>query len=829
MSTSQNLKSIFLTWVLPIVVGLIVIYTYFSPILGGKVIEQDDILLGYAKSHQSSEFREQTGEEPFWTDAMFGGMPTFQLSVSYPNNWLGQAQELFATLFGRTSWIYIFPIMLICFFVMGRSFEVNHWLSLLGALAFVFSAFFIISFGAGHVSKVRTAIYIPIIISGVVLTYRGWWKAGAISTALGFGLSILSNHFQVTFYTLLLAICIGIVYLIDHLRKKQAGLFVKRTLILAAAGILGAAPNFGNLWTTMSYTQETIRGGNSLQDPNASNDKPEEGLSWDYAMAWSYGKAESLNLFIPFFSGGGAKETYTGTKTHDQLTGILSQQGMSKKQAEEMANQYAGSMLYWGDQSLVNGAYYVGASMVFLFVLGLLIIPATMRNWILAASLLSLFMAWGQNFEFFNRLLFNYLPLYNKFRVPSMALVMLFFLIPLTGILGLKEITGNTLSKAVLKKRALQSLYITGGLALFVALLGSSLFDLSGPRDEQLFQQGFSEDMLFGDRASLLRTSALKSLLFVGLVFGCVWLFITEKIKQSHLAIALLVIVSIDLIPYDRDQLGTEDFATQQNIEAAFAPSQADLQILNDPDLHYRVWNTTASLTSDSYTSYHHKSMGGYHGAKLSRYQDLIEYQLSKGNMACFNMLNAKWVITQDKQGNKQAQRNPQACGNAWFVNEVSMVESPYAEMQALSDFNPQSTAIVDQSFSDYVKNLSVPDSSSQNTIKLTNYSPKELSYQAQVSDKEALAVFSEVYYNAPGQEWHAYIDGEEQDFIRVNYLNRALKIPQGKHEVVFKFIPKTYIMGEKINLAASILLVVGLLVLIYLSVKESKEKQNVE
>lgn len=828
MFQTSDFKNFFFSSILPILVGLVVIYTYFSPILKGKVIEQDDIMMGYAKSHQVNEYREKTGKEAFWTQAMFSGMPTFQLSIQYPNNWLGSIQQFFGYIFGQTSWLYIFPLMLIGFFIMARSFDVSPWLSLFGALAFAFSAFFIISFAAGHVSKVRTAAYIPVIAMGIILTYRGWWKSGFVATALGIGLSILSNHFQITFYTLLIILCIGIVYLINYIREKQVSLFLKRTLLLFVAGFIGAAPNIGNLWTTMSYTKETIRGGNTqLQETKDSDLTGDKGLSWQYAMSWSYGKAETLNLFIPFFTGGGAKETYEGTETFERLTTIMQQQGMNPSQAEKTANQYAGSILYWGDQSLVNGAYYVGAGMVFLFVLGLLLIKGPTKTWIVAGSVLSVLMAWGMNFEFFNRILFEYLPLYNKFRVPSMTLVILFFLIPLTAVLGLKEIMDKSYSKEHLKKKLLLSFYITGGLALLIALIGSSLFDLSSPRDQQFIQQGFSEDLLINDRAALLRSSAFKSLLFVTITFGLVWLFITNKIKKPVFTISLLVVLLIDLIPYNLDQLGKDEFVTQKSLKSGFTATPADQTILNDPDPHFRVWNSTASLTSDSYTSYYHKSVAGYHGAKLARYQDLIENQLSKNNMACFNMLNTKWVIVKNNQGGRQAQMNNRACGNAWFVNQIKWVDSPAEEMAAMDNFDPMNTVIIDKTFTDYVGKINSSDSGVVNTIELTNYDPKHLQYQATVSSPEALAVFSEIYYDAPGQQWHAYIDGKEVEHIRVNYLLRALKIPQGKHQIEFKFIPKTYIMGEKIDLFASILLFGTIIVLIFLGSRNYFKKSG--
>ncbi|MGB0175879.1 MAG: hypothetical protein ACPF9D_01855, partial [Owenweeksia sp.] len=570
MSKAFDFKPLFSNWLFPIIILLIINYLYFLPVLSGKVIEQDDIMLGYAKSKEIRDYRESHDDEPLWTNAMFSGMPTFQLSTAYPNNWLGGIQNLFATIFGQNSWVYIFPLMLISFFLTARSYKVNPYISALGAFAFAFSSFFIISFAAGHVAKVRTAAYIPALIMGVMLTYKGKERSGFCITALAIGLSVVSNHFQITFYNGLILLCMAVIFLIQFAKESKLPLFVRRSVILIAAAILGIAPNVGNLWSTLSYTQETIRGGNSRLEEEAGKETGKKGLDYDYAMMWSYGKTETLNLFIPFISGGGAKESYDGTATYDRLTSIFSQQGMSRQKAAETANQYTGSILYWGDQSLVNGAYYVGAVMVFLFVLGLFIIDPVTRNWILAASILSVLMAWGKNLEFFNRFLFENMPLYNKFRIPSMSLVIMFFTIPLASVLGLQKVIDNSVPKDTLKKKLLYSLYITGGLALFIALLGPSLFSLESPRDSQFVNQGFSLDMLLDDRESLMRSSAFSSLLFVVLSFGAIWLFVIDKLKLNMLLVVLFVLAGFDLITYDRDQLGSEDFVTEKKAEAQF-------------------------------------------------------------------------------------------------------------------------------------------------------------------------------------------------------------------------------------------------------------------
>jgi len=591
--------------------------------------------------------------------------------------------------------------------------------------------------------------------------------------------------------------------------------WILRSALLLGAAVVGIGPNVGNLWSTYAYTKATMRGGHSdltpIADSAAAPAAKAEGLDFDYAMSWSYGISESLNLFIPNMMGGGLKQDYEGTETYTTLEGIFKQQGMGGARLNETVNQYAGSFLYWGDQSMVNGAYYLGAVVVFLFVLGLVTLRGATLHWVVAAVAISLILAWGRNFELINRFIFDHIPLYNKFRVPSMALIISFLAIPYLGFVGLQQWISGDLTADQKQRKLLLAAGISGGIALTLALIGPALFSLEGLNDAKLAEQGFDLSVLEEDRASLMRSSAWRSLLFVLAAAGLLWFHLKGRIKSSALGFALIALVAADQWTFDRDQLGSDDFVSDREFRSAFVPSPADEFILKDSDIHYRVYNTTSGLTSDSYTSYFHKSVGGYHGAKLARYQDLIERQLSQGNIAAFSMLNTKWIIMQDQQtGVMQAQPNMSACGNAWFPAEVRQVANADEAMAALGQFDPMQTAIVEQGEqAERLMNSEVPDSTAR--ITLTKYDPKVMTYAVQGLTKNSTAVFSEIFYEVPGQRWIATADGVEIPVARVNYVLRAAVIPAGTKEVQFTFVPETYKVGSTIDGVFSVLLLASL------------------
>ena len=817
----ENYLPVLKTWILPMVILLGINVAFLSPAyFGGDVLDQDDIKLGYAKSKEIRDYRAETGEEPLWTNAMFSGMPATQISTKYDGNIFQYLTDIVRAVGGTNSSTYIIFYLMIAAFIGLRGIGVNHWLSTIGGFAYGYSGFFIIGYAAGHNAKVNTAAFIPLMILALLLVFeKKNWRA-FILMAVFAGLSIHRNHFQITYYAGIFMAIIWVVYLIQYAKEKALPAFAKYTGLVALAGVLAIGPNIANIWSTKVYTSESMRGGKSELTQKNQN-QGEGGLSYDYAMSWSTGIYETLALVIPNAAGGGMMVDYRkkGTETYDQLVQAFRGQGMNAKQAEQQANQYMGAaFMRWTGESMGNGAYYVGAAIFFLFCLAFFVVGGATRQWIIASSIFFVFMSWGSNFNAFNTFLFNYLPLYNKFRVPSMALTIVFFIVPFYGILGLNQ--WYTLDKKArfdaLKKGALA---FTGFVALF-GLIAPFVMDLETARDAQFAQQGFRIDQLVGDRRSLATSSALASLGFGLLTAAALYFFHIGKLKLLSSAALIGGIALLDLGLFTTDQIEREDFLSQRQWEAQYAPTAANQAINQDSDPHFRVWNATVGLTNDSYTSYHHKSVGGYHGAKLQRYQDLIDNQLNNQNIACFSMLNAKYIITQGGQnGQPQAQRNPDACGNAWSVQNIQLVPNADAEMAALTSFNPKSTAIIDTRYSDY---LGGKTNYAPAKARLTSYDPKHLEYSVEGGD--AFIVFSELFYEGAGNDWQAYLDGVPVAHIRVNYLLRGLTVPAGKHEVVFEYAPKSHYTGQKINYAGSGII---LLLLFWMGFKQVRERTN--
>jgi len=817
----ENYLPVLKTWILPMVILLGINVAFLSPAyFGGDVLDQDDIKLGYAKSKEIRDYRAETGEEALWTNAMFSGMPATQISTKYDGNIFQYLTDVVRAIGGTNSSTYIIFYLMIAAFIGLRGMGVNHWLSTIGGFAYGYSGFFIIGYAAGHNAKVNTAAFIPLMILALLLVFeKKNWRA-FILMAVFAGLSIHRNHFQITYYAGIFMAIIWVVYMIQYAKEKALPAFAKYTGLVALAGVLAIGPNIANIWSTKVYTSESMRGGKSELTQKNQN-QGEGGLSYDYAMSWSTGIYETVALVIPNAAGGGMMVDYRkkGTETYDQLVQAFRGQGMNAKQAEQQANQYMGAaFMRWTGESMGNGAYYVGAAIFFLFCLAFFVVGGATRQWIIASSIFFVFMSWGSNFNAFNTFLFNYLPLYNKFRVPSMALTIVFFIVPFYGILGLNQ--WYTLDKKArfdaLKKGALA---FTGFVALF-GLIAPFVMDLETARDAQFAQQGFRIDQLVGDRRSLATSSALASLGFGLLTAAALYFFHIGKLKLLSSAALIGGIALLDLGLFTTDQIEREDFLSQRQWEAQYAPTAANQAINQDTDPHFRVWNATVGLTNDSYTSYHHKSVGGYHGAKLQRYQDLIDNQLNNQNMACFSMLNAKYIITQGGQnGQPQAQRNPDACGNAWSVQNIQLVPNADAEMAALTAFNPKSTAIIDTRYSDYLggKTTYAPAKA-----RLTSYDPKYLEYS--VEGGYAFIVFSELFYEGAGNDWQAYLDGVPVAHIRVNYLLRGLTVPAGKHEVVFEYAPKSHYTGQKINYAGSGII---LLLLFWMGFKQVRERTN--
>ena len=654
-------------------------------------------------------------------------------------------------------------------------------------------------------TKAHAIAYLPMVVAAVLYTYRGKMLLGAVLTSLAVALQIYANHYQITYYLILILLFVGFSQFYKSFKNKDFSSFLKRTGVLLFAALLAAGTSYTRLKTTMDYGKETTRGKSELTN---NIDNKTKGLDKDYATQWSYGISESMTLLIPNFHGGSSMTSVLSLE--DSQTLEFLRKFRNKKLANALQFK-AGS--YWGDQPIVSGPTYVGAIVFFFFILGLLIIKSEYRIWLLLATILSLMLAWGKNFMPLTEFFLEHFPGYNKFRAVSMILVIAEFTIPLLAFLALNSFL-NSEDKQNSISKLKQAFYITGGITLFFALFPTMFLDFLSEKDLTPISSGVKTpdgflDGLIADRSSLLSSDAWRSFIYILLSFGVLFAFIKEKLNKKYAILLVSLLVVTDMWNVNKRYLNEEHFVRKNKVKNPYKPTQADNFILKDKDPNFRVFNQSVSTFNDASTSYFHKSIGGYHGAKLKRYQELIEFHISKGNMNVLNMLNTKYFITQ----NGRAQLNPGALGNAWFVNNIEVVNNADQEIAALTNFNPSEKLIIDQRFSENLIDL---NDSFSGTINLDSYKPNYLKYNSN-SSNDGLAVFSEIYYS---DGWNAYIDGEKSEHFRANYVLRAMKIPAGNHIIEFKFEPSSYLNGEKISLASSI----SLLLLLFLALfKEYK------
>ena len=769
-------------------------FVYFSPLLEGKMLDMHDIKQWQGMSKEVVDFHEKTGENALWTNSMFSGMPAYQIATWSDANLIQYVVKVITLGMPRPASLLF--LYLLGFYILLLSLKVDYRLAAVGAIAFAFSSYFFIIIQAGHMTKAHAIAYVPMVVAAVLYTYRGKMLLGGVLTALTVALEIYANHLQITYYLALMLLIIGLVQFVKDLKAKNLVDFAKRTGVLLVAALLASGTAFTNLATTMEYGKDSTRGKSELSD---NLDNKTSGLDKDYATQWSYGIAETFTLLIPNFHGGASQgELTTESETYQAIK--------STPNAKQLIKQLP---LYWGDQPGVSGPTYAGAIVIFLFVLGLFFVKSEMRIWLVMATIMSIMLAWGKNFMGLTELFLDYFPGYNKFRAVSMILVIAEFTIPLLGFVALNKFLSSDKLENEKEKTLKLAFYIVGGITLLFALIPSLFFDFVGGQDASLEKNGWPIDALQSDRAGLLSADAWRSFIFIVLTFVTLWLFLKNQLQSKYVILIVGVLVLADMWTVNKRYLNNDNFASKRKVEKPYQASQADQQILNDKDPNFRVFNQTVSTFNDASTSYFHKSIGGYHGAKLKRYQELIENHIAKGNMAVLNMLNTKYFISQ--QG--QVQQNPGAMGNAWFVNNVNIVANADAEIAALNGFNPDSTAIVDTRFSDQIiDNLD----NSNATITLEEYKPNYLKY-ASSSTKDGIAIFSEIYYD---KGWNAYIDGKLKTHFRANYVLRGMQIPAGNHLVEFKFEPSTYKTGEIVALVSSAIL---LLLLAFVSFKELK------
>lgn len=784
----------FVPHIIALLIFLLLSFVYFSPLLEGKRLEQHDIAQWLGMSKEITDYRIESGEEPLWTNSMFGGMPAYQISVLYPSNlmahvnnvlWLGlpvPANYLFLSLMG--------------FYLLLLVLEIDFRLAIAGAGVIGFSSYFMIVIMAGHNSKAHAIALMPFVLAGVLLTLRKKYVLGTALTAVALSIQLYANHLQISYYLFFIIAILMLFEFVQSIKEKTIGHFATSASLLLLAACLSILPNFTSIWATYEYGKDTTRGKSELTDKSVSN-----GLDKDYALSWSYGVDESLTLLVPNFMGGASQEELSEkSETYKSM-----QRNGAGAQAR---NFIANAPTYWGKQPVTSGPTYLGACVLFLFVLGIYLVKGPWKWWLIVASVLSLGLSWGKNFTPLTDLFFDFVPGYNKFRAVSMTLVIAMITVPLLGFLGLHEFYKNKSNSTLLRKALLNSLYISGGLCLLLMIAGSVLFSFSGPVDANFESYEWLKSALISDRINMMRLDAFRSLFFIAAIFAILWFYLKDKLPFQYLAVLLGLVFLLDLWPVAKRYLNNDNFTSRSNAEQPFKASLADQQILSDPDPNFRVMNTTVSTFNDASTSYFHKSIGGYHGAKLKRYQELIEFQISKNNIKVLNMLNTKYFIINTKENPEPfAQNNPDALGHVWFVDSVRFVNNADEEINALSDFDPASTAIIDIRFQGNVSSSKF-NKDSLSVIKLVSYAPNKLQYSSNSNDPQ-FAVFSEIFYD---KGWKAFIDGEEKSICRTNYVLRGLELPSGSHNIEFKFEPVVYARGEKISFAGSIVVILILI-----------------
>ncbi|MDU1890637.1 MAG: hypothetical protein E6767_08095 [Dysgonomonas sp.] len=829
--------------IVAIVIFLAITFIYFSPVLDGKMLPQNDVQHFQGTSKELKDYYENEGQSSAWLGSMFSGMPSYQIGVWGNVNILEYVEAPLKALGGTTAGPMFSGMLMayILFCVMGF----RPVVSILGAVAYSFSSYNIVLLEAGHVTKAWTLVYMPLIVAGIMALYKRKILLAGLLVALGLALQIKNNHLQMTYYTGIFCAILFIGFAIETIGKKEIKTFLKASGVMIIALVLAAMCNMTNIYGNMIMAKESTRGKSELSNPSTT-EKQSSGLDKDYVFAWSYGKAETFTLLIPNLYGGLTKPYDKDAETIK----ILNQKVQSGEVPAEFANQVGRTIpRYWGDQPFTQGTVYFGAIICFLFVLGMIVIQSKAKWALFAGTIFFILLAWGRNLEWFNDWFFYHFPLYSKFRAVSSALVVPALAMVIVAVWGVKEFLSGEYSKKDLTKALYISAGVVGGFCLLLWIAPGLFFNFTSVADEAWRSQlpEWYYNALLADRSSMMSADAGRSLIFI-LLAGAA-LFATLKMKEGNkqmpitVVSILAVLVLVDLWGVDKRYLNNSNFVNKSRYKTeTFAQSPVDKAILQDKHPSYRVLNLNNPF-NDSQTSYWHKSIGGYHAAKLKRYQELIEYQLegeikhiigtfetqnidsitaSFQSTKALNMLNAKYVIYHPEQAPLV---NPNAMGNGWFVSEYKYVNNADEEIAAIGDkaYNPSKTAIVDKRFESELNGLNiVPDSTA--TITLTEYKPNKLTYKAKVNS-EQLAILSENYFS---DGWYAYIDGNEVPHFRADWTLRALRVPAGEHEIVFEFKPKGYEISKVLTVASSsivILLLLGMIVSFFVRRKDDKIK----
>ena len=818
--------------VLVVVLFAIISFAYFFPAdTEGRMLFRHDSSAGRGLGQETSEYYQKTGEKSRWTGSAFCGMPTYQSAPSYESaTTLGNVMDAYHLWLPENVW-YVFAYLL-GFYILLRAFDFRWYLASLGAVVWAFSSYFFIIIAAGHIWKVMALAYLPPMIAGVLLAYKGKYLQGLIVTGIFSAFEVNANHVQMTYYYLFIILLMGIAWLVEAIKEKQMARFLKATGVVALGAAIGVCINLSNLYHTWEYSQESMRGKSELVKQNASN-QTNRGLERDYITQWSYGIGETWTLLVPNTKGGAS------------MSLSQSEKAMEHAQSDFMPiYQQLGQ--YWGEQPGTSGPVYVGAFVLMLFILGLLIVKGPMKWALLAATILSILLSWGKNFMGFTDFFLDYVPMYAKFRTVASILVIAEFTIPLLAMLALKELMDKPeLLKPRMKYVGI-SFLLTGGIALLFAVMPSMFFDSFISSSELRAIQSLPAEYiqplvanLTEMRKAVFTADAMRSFYIILVGTGVLLAVVFGKLKKEYAVGIILVLCLVDLWTVNKRYLNDDMFVPEAEREAPQAKTQTDELILRDQSLDYRVLNLASNTFNENETSYYHKSIGGYHAAKLRRYQEMIEQYISPEMQALFgavskaggdmtqvngdsiypvlNMLNTKYFIFPLEGGQTVPIQNPYVYGNAWLVDKLSYVSNANEEMDAVGKIDLRHEAVADAKFKEQLGEAVVQDTAS--TVQITGYEPNRLNYEVN-SGKGGVLVFSEIYY--PG--WTATVDGEPVELGRVNYILRAMNIKPGKHQVELAFFPKTVKTTETIAYVAYVLL---LLLMIGMGVMYWRKKKE--
>ena len=811
-------------------------FAYFFPAdIENRILFQHDTAAGAGTGQEVKEYYEQTGERSRWTNSLFGGMPMYQIAPSYDSTkslqWVQKAYQLFLP-----DYVCLTFMLMLGFYILLRVFGIPVWLAGLGGIMWAFSSYFFILISAGHIWKFITLAYVPPTIAGIVLAYRGKLLWGGILTALFVALQITSNHVQMSYYFFFVILFFVGAYFEKAWRTKTLPQFFKASAVLIVAALVGIAANVSNLYHTYAYSKETMRGKSELVQTGDAAKQTSSGLDRDYITQWSYGIDETLTLLVPNFKGG--------------ASAALSQSETAMSKANPMYSSLYGSLTqYFGTQPMTSGPVYVGAFVLFLFVLGCFIVKGPLKWALIGATFFSIVLSWGKNFMPLTDFFIDYVPLYNKFRAVSSILVIAEFTIPLLAIFALKRLLEEPEILKQEKKPLGISLLLTAGIALLLAVAPGSIGSGYVPAQEaQMLQNAVNQQMIpanelsgilanLGEmRAELVSSDALRSFIIIGIGCSLLWLYASGKLRSSLTIAGITILCLADMWGVNKRYLNDAQFVPHSIRTETFTKTNTDELILQDTSLDYRVLNFATSTFDDNNTSYWHKSVGGYHPAKLRRYQEMIEHHISPEMQAAYkaiataggemdsvdankfrvlNMLNTKYFIFPAGQQRQTVPiLNPHAYGNAWFVNKVQYVNNANEEIDALDSIIPTETAVVDARFKDVLKGTTESYKDSLSSIRLTSYAPNRLTYETN-NAQDGIAVFSEIYYP---DGWHVTIDGQPAELARADYILRTMYVPAGQHTIEMRFDPTSLHVTEGIAYGALALLVIGIIVAVLIA-----------